>query len=95
VSFVLLILLGLLVWAVFSFALTAMLFGLPRYWPRRDPAAEVRAARRRPPSDRTDEIRVSRTDRRRAERRIGMPDPRELQIDRRGGSDRRRGQAMA
>jgi hypothetical protein len=91
VSFVVLILLGVLAWAVFTFVLTVVLFGPPRRWRRSDPVEEVRALRTQSRTrEGRDEIRVSRMDRRRGDRRIGMPDPRELQIERRGGGDRRR-----
>jgi hypothetical protein len=80
VALLLLILLGVVVWAGFSLALAVVLFGPLATWRRRGPAGEVVALR---------------PDRRRADRRIGLPDPRELAIERRSGADRRRDAAVA
>jgi hypothetical protein len=79
-SIVLLIVLGVLAWALFSVALTVILMGAPRSHRTRELDEHVR---------------LTRTERRRRDRRIGMPDPRELQIERRTGRDRRRGPAPA
>jgi hypothetical protein len=76
---IVLILLGLLAWLLLAVAVVLLVVVLPR-WRRTEPVA--------PEQDEGMERR-----RRAGDRRIGLPDTREVKIERRSGFDRRRGPA--
>jgi CBS domain containing-hemolysin-like protein len=71
---------SLIVLIVLAWVLAAFALGLA--------FALIAWRRRRPQS-----LAAQRRDRRAADRRIGLPDPREVRIERRSGHDRRRGPA--
>jgi len=74
---IVLILLGLLAWLLLAVGLVLLVVVLPR-WRRSDQAAPPRGVERRTRSN---------------DRRVGLPDTREVRIERRSGIDRRRGPA--
>jgi len=74
---IVLILLGLLAWLLLAVGLVLLVVVLPR-WRRSDQAAPPRGVERCTRSN---------------DRRVGLPDTREVRIERRSGIDRRRGPA--
>ena len=74
---IVLILLGLLAWLLLAVGLVLLVVVLPR-WRRSEQAAPPEGVDRR---------------RRSGDRRIGLPDTREVRVERRSGVDRRRGPA--